>query len=213
MPANPAVNNSPAVHYVFVDYENVHRVDLSVIGSKAVQCTLLLGARQTRLDVEVVEKLMEHADSVQLVRLTASGRNALDFALAYYVGRAAMADPAGRFYIVSKDTGFDPLIDHLNSRNIATERHADYSSLPFLRSPGPPPAKAKDPSSGSLNKVLERLRRNTSNRPKRKSTLVSHLQNYLGKGTTEKTAENIVAELQTAGHLNIGDKGAVTYNL
>ena len=48
----PAVttNLPPPVNHVFVDFENVHAVDLSVIGSKAVSFTLLVGPRQTKLD-------------------------------------------------------------------------------------------------------------------------------------------------------------------
>lgn len=208
-----------ASNYVFVDYENVHKVDLSIVGTKTVYFTLLLGARQTRLDAALVEKLIEHAASVQLVRLTSSGKNALDFALAYYVGRAAMADPAGQFHIVSKDTGFDPLVEHLKSRNIHAQRHADYSSLPVSRKPGrarqkaQPKTTSKTPTTDSFVKALERLQKNTSNRPKRKTTLVSHLRNYLGKGTTEKAAETIVEKLRKAGHLTIGEKGAVTYDI
>jgi hypothetical protein len=84
-----ATDLPPPVNHVFVDFENVHEVDLEVVGRKSVHVTLLLGPRQTRLDVALVEKLLEHASTVQLVRLTSDGRNALDFALAYYVGRAS----------------------------------------------------------------------------------------------------------------------------
>ena len=47
----------PPVNHVFVDYENVHAVDPSIIGSKTVHVTLLLGAKKTKLDAAVVEKL------------------------------------------------------------------------------------------------------------------------------------------------------------
>ena len=209
MPANSNSGLNLPVNYVFVDFENVHKVDLSIFNSKTVHFTLLLGARQTKLDVTLVEKLMEHAASVQLVRLASSGKNALDFAVAYYMGRAVMADPVGSFHIVSKDTGFDPLIAHLRTRQIQAERHADYTSLAFLRSSKPSAASPDE----MFNRVLERLRRNTTNRPKRKATLVSHLRDFLGRATTEETVENIVERLGNAGHLTIGDKGAVTYNV
>src|SRR6266705_1756357 len=119
----------PPVNYVFVDFENVHTVDLAVIGSQAVSFTLLVGPRQTKLDASLVEKLFEHAVSVQLVRLTSSGRNALDFTLAYYVGRAVAADPTGYFHIVSKDTGYDPLIEHLRNKHVRAHRHNDFATL------------------------------------------------------------------------------------
>src|SRR5436190_23055943 len=113
----------PPINHVFVDFENVHKIDLDVIGSKAVSFTLLVGPRQTKLDIALVEKLFEHAVSVQLVRLTSAGRNALDFAVAYYLGRAAAFDPTGCFHIVSRDRGFDPLVEHLLSKRIDTRRH------------------------------------------------------------------------------------------
>lgn len=119
------------MNHVFVDFENVHQVDLSLIGAKSVGFTLMVGAKQTKLDSDLVEKLMAHSSSVQLVKLKSSGQNALDFALAYYLGRAVLADPTGYFHIVSKDGGFDPLIDHLRARHIQVHRHASCAELTF----------------------------------------------------------------------------------
>lgn len=122
---------APPMNHVFVDFENVHQVDLTLIGSKSVSFTLMVGAKQTKMDSDLVEKLMAHSSSVQLVKLNSSGKNALDFALAYYLGRAALADPTGYFHIVSKDGGFDPLIEHLRSRRIHVYRHASCEELTF----------------------------------------------------------------------------------
>jgi hypothetical protein len=145
------VHPAAHMHHVFVDFENVQAVDLSVLGSKGVNFTLLLGAKQTKLNVALVEKLLEHSAAVQLIRLSTSGRNALDFVLAYYVGRAVLADPTGHFHIVSKDHGYDPLIDHLRSRHILAHRHVDCSTLPFVSAPKhitvPKPAAASKPIS------------------------------------------------------------------
>lgn len=197
------------MNHVFVDFENIHQVDLAVIGSKAVCFTLLLGARQTKLDAVLVEKLMERAASAQLVRLTSSGRNALDFALAYYVGRAVMADPTGYFHIVSKDTGYDPLVEHLRSRHIHVRRHDDFTTLTFSGPTKPPSAPPED----LLTRVLDHLRKNTSNRPKRRKTLVSHLLALAGKTATEADVMKLIESLRKAGHLSLGDKDAVTYNV
>src|SRR5438477_9405351 len=133
------------VNHVFVDFENVHEIDLAVIGSKAVSFTLLVGPRQPKLDVSLVEKLFEHAVAVQLVRLTSAGKNALDFTLAYYVGRAVAADPTGFFHIVSKDAGYDPLIEHLRSKHIRARRHDDFTTLTFSW-PAKPPTPTSRPA-------------------------------------------------------------------
>jgi hypothetical protein len=207
MIAHPT-HHSPPINHVFVDFENVHEVDPSVIGARSVSLTLLLGARQTKLDAALVEKLLEHAASVQLVRLTTSGTNALDFALAYYVGRAAVADPTGWFHIVSKDTGFDPLIEHLRSRHIHARRHDDFTTLTFSAPAKLPPTPPED----LMPRVLEHLAKHVNNRPKRKKTLVSHLLAFSGNGATEADALGLVERLVKDRRISIGEKDAVTYH-
>jgi hypothetical protein len=205
---------SPPMNHVFVDFENVHHLDLSVIGARSVSLTLLLGARQTRLDAALVEKLIEHAATVQLVRLTSSGRNALDFALAYYLGRAVLADPTGHFHIVSGDTGFDPLIEHLRNRHIHADRHNNFAPL-TTPAPAPVPAPAKPqsaPPEALFTRASEHLRKLVTNRPKRKKTLVSHLRARFDKTATDATMLDLVNRLCKAGRLTIGDKEVVTYH-
>src|SRR6185436_17453779 len=210
-----ATDLPPPVNHVFVDFENVHEIDLAIIGNRAVSFTLLVGPRQTRLDVSLVEKLFEHAVSVQLVRLTSAGKNALDFTLAYYVGRAVAADPTGSFHIVSRDAGYDPLVKHLRSRNISAQRHDSFITLPFANAlksapPTPPPATRKPkspatPKSGatSLNgwetRVLEHFRKPSATRPRTQKTLVRFLVAYLGHKITEPDALRLIEALGQAG--------------
>jgi hypothetical protein len=122
---------APPMNHVFLDFENVHQVDLTLIGAKAVSLTLMVGAKQTKLASDLVEKLMEHSASVRLVKLKSSGKNALDFALAYYLGRAVLADPTAYFHLISKDGGFDSLIEHLRERHVHVQRHASCAELTF----------------------------------------------------------------------------------
>jgi hypothetical protein len=56
------------------------------------------------------------------IEISGKGCNALDFHIAYYIGRIAAEEPGAVFRIVSKDTGFDPLVRHLTARGIACER-------------------------------------------------------------------------------------------
>lgn len=219
----------PPVNHIFVDYENVHDVDHTIVGSKTVHLTLLLGPRNTKLDATVVEKLMQHAATVEMIRLTTSGRNALDFTLAYYLGRAVLADPRGCFHIVSKDKGYDALIEHLRSRHIFARRHEDFTTFTFsaaakTSAPTSPavtpaaktPAKPKAQSSnlGALEaRVLEFLRKPTTNRPRTKNKLTSHLISHLGKKVAAAEVVRLIETLSQRGQLVIGDKGKVTYHL
>lgn len=245
------------MNHVFVDYENVHQLDHSVIGTKAVCFTLLMGAKQTKVDAVVMERIMERAASVQLVRLTTTGKNALDFTIAYYVGRAVITDPTGYFHIVSRDKGYDPLIEHLRSRHIRAYRHDDFSTVtlsghpkppttapatpppatpppatppPVAPPPAAPPPKASakvssksptiaqskpqsKPPADLMTQALAHLRKNNTNRPKRKKTLLSHLRDLKGKKATDADALGLVEKLCKAGHISIGDNDAVTYHL
>lgn len=197
------------MNHVFVDFENVHEIDLSVIGNKIVTFTLLLGAKHSKLDVLLVEKMMEHASSVQLLRLASSGKNALDFALAFYLGKAATTDPTGFFHIVSKDKGFDPMVEHLRSRHINVRRYDNFSTLTFSA-----PAKSNGvPTDDLFSRVIEHLRKNKTNRPKQKKTLMRHLLGLAGNSATEAAALDLIEKLQKAGHIDIGDKEAVAYRL
>jgi len=191
----------PPMNHVFVDFENVHQIDLSIVGKKAVSFTLLLGAKQTKLDAELVEKLMENAAAVQLVRLAKSGRNALDFALSYYVGRAAITDPTAYFHIVSKDKGFDPLIEHLRSRHIQARRHDDCSSLTFSAKSKAPAA----PSDDLLDVVIKHLSKKTTGKPKTRATLVSTLGTHLGKKANAARVEELVKELFARNFVRLAD--------
>ena len=156
---------------------------------------------------DLVEKLLDHAATVQLVRLTSSGRNALDFALAYYLGRAVMADPTGRFHLISKDTGYDPLVAHLRCCHIDAQRHVDFSTLPII---GTANASAPPPED-LLLRAVDYLRKNFANRPKRKKTLVSHLLAFAGPTATEADILQLIERLHQTGHISIADTNAVTY--
>lgn len=125
------------VNHVLVDLENVKTIDAAVIGGKNLRLHVFLGPQNKKLDVEVVEKLLENAQAVQLIRIATVGRNALDFVLAYHLGQAVLADPKGYFHIVSKDAGFDALVDLLESRHVKVKRYADWSTLHFHSTPKP----------------------------------------------------------------------------
>ena len=221
--ASPPAELSPSWNHVFVDFENVQEIDFAALGNKPATYTLLLGAKQTRLDAGLVEELMKHAGMVELIRLASSGKNALDFALAYYVGRAAVVDPTGYFHIVSKDQGFDPLIEHLKSRHIRAQRHDSFSTLSFSVRPKAPAAAVALPKAAlsaessfpgqPLERELAHLKKNPNNRPKREETLVSYLKNLLGKTATEGDAVAMIGVLKKNNFLKITDNGAVTYQL
>jgi len=130
-------------HFVFVDFENVPKVDLGLIAVKPVHVTLLIGKKQTRLDTALSLQMHRIPDQVRPIEVGVSGRNALDMSLAYYLGEAVKTNPGASFHIVSKDKDFEPLIAHLLAKGVHVARHESFAGLPFLapkKASGPKPS-------------------------------------------------------------------------
>jgi hypothetical protein len=218
MNPDPAPEPRPKVNYVFVDLENVPGIDLSFIEEKTVQLMLLLGPHNTKLPVGQVERLMAHPASTKLVRLEESASEALDLTLAYYLGRAVLADPNACFHIVSNDKGFDPLVKHLNSLNIDLKRHVDVSTLPFgpqskTNKASQAPAKPAIESNEIMKAALEHLSKRGDTKPRTRTRLRNDLRDKFGKAMSEKEVETLIQQLKKSGHISINDKGTVTYHL
>ena len=61
----------------------------------------------------------------------------LDFHIAYYIGRLAAEEPSAHFHIISKDAGFDPLIQHLRSKQILSSRVQTVADIPVVKALSP----------------------------------------------------------------------------
>jgi len=217
--------NTPApVNHVFVDFENVHEIDPALIGAKATAFTLLIGPENKKLDLDVVEQLLAHAGAVQFIRLATKGRNAVDFALAYYLGQAVLADPAGYFHLISKDKGYDPLLEHLKGKHVRVRRHEDFESLSATLQPNPahqPPApatttpapihRAEPPSLSDGARLLLEILRSFTTRPRTRKTLTRHVITILGNKITEEQAGHLIKELCAAGKIAINAQDKVEY--
>ena len=224
------------VNHVFVDFENVKEVDKSVLGRTNYIVHLFLGPQNKKLDVDVVERLLEHSQAVKMIRSPKSGKNALDFVMAYHLGQAVQSDPRAFFHLVSGDVGFESLVELLKARKVKVKRHSSWEELDVAVAPatGAISAPVTGPSDGSkagnratkapanggqMNaaplssdaaKVLKGVK-NMKAPPKKKAGLVNKAKELLGKGESDSKVAKVVEELRKARHLKIDDKGAVSY--
>ena len=118
------------VNYILVDYENDPVKSLALLKDSQFRVTVFLGPHNTKLPVELVLAMQALGDRARYVVLETPGKNALDFHIAFYLGALANEDPGGFFHIISKDTGFDPLIKHLKARNILCARSVTIEEMP-----------------------------------------------------------------------------------
>ncbi|MEO6264943.1 MAG: PIN domain-containing protein [Luteimonas sp.] len=109
-------------NFVLVDFENVQPQNLGLLKAGPFHIKVFLGASQSRITLELARALQEFGSDAEYVQVTGNGSNALDFHIAFYIGRLSAAHPDADFTIVSKDTGFDPLVRHLATLGIACRR-------------------------------------------------------------------------------------------
>jgi len=119
--------------YVFIDYENVQSDDVAALKQDHFRVIVFVGARQTKIPFETAVALQQMGSNAEYVKISGSGSNALDFHIAFYIGQFAKKDPEAHFYIVSKDAGFDPLLDHLKTSKLHACRVKSVRDIPLLK--------------------------------------------------------------------------------
>src|SRR5215204_733250 len=109
-------------NFVLIDFENVQPESLQLLASEHFRVRLFIGANQTKLPYETVAAMQKLGERAEYVKIAGNGSNALDFHIAYYIGLLSAIEPSAYFHIVSKDTGFDPLIQHLKGNQVLASR-------------------------------------------------------------------------------------------
>lgn len=120
---------------LLIDYESVQPRSLGALAGADLWATVFVGAHQHRLPFDFVASMQVLGERGRYVKVATPGKNALDFHLAFYLGALVSQYPNGTYWILSKDSGFDPLIEHLQARGLTVERVA-----------GPLPQMAAEPS-------------------------------------------------------------------
>jgi hypothetical protein len=194
-------------NYILVDQENVHLQGLpKVVCEDHFRLIVFVGENQTKLAFDLVATLQKLGDRAQYVKIAGNGSNALDFHIAYMIGRLAVEDAKACFHIISKDTGFDPLIRHLKSQKICVTRVAAIQSLAFLN-----PLKAHS-DKDRIKAVVTNLQTRKASKPARVATLVSTMNSLFQKQLSETQLNALVQQLKSAGYIKI-DGEKLTYSL
>lgn len=128
------MNALTPIHYVLIDYENIQPKNLLLLARESFHVAFFVGPNQETIRVEVLDLMQRLGnDRVKHIKVEDKGKNSLDFHLAYYLGRLVERNSEGHYYVISKDSGYDPLISHLGSRQIKAYRHDDISRIPSIK--------------------------------------------------------------------------------
>jgi len=194
-----------AKNYILIDYENVKAIDLRPITDKPYHLMVFVGASQHKISTDFAMQVQD-LKAAEYVRISGNGHNALDFHIAYMIGRLAEREPDASFHIVSRDRGFDPLITYLKANNIKANRVGDLFEIRALRIP-----KAVG-DEGIVDDVVKNLRGRGSSKPRKLRTLASTIGSLFKDGLSDDEVQSVIAQLQAKGHIVVNQE-KVSYNL
>jgi len=110
----------------FIDFENVQNFSYESLDKDRDMVVIFVGHAQSKISFDVVNRTQRLGDSVRWIKMAGSGRNALDFHIAYYLGffNSAQEELGGdhKVYIVSNDGDYDVLIKHIQEGGFSCER-------------------------------------------------------------------------------------------
>ena len=193
------------MNYVLIDLENIQPEHLSVLAGQNFKVLVFVGQNQSKLSFDLVSAVQHLGKNAEYIKIQGNGPNALDFHIAFYIGQFSAENSDAHFHIISKDKGFDPLIKHLESKQIQVHRHKAISEIPL-----PKPAKAKKASQGSkaassaikaenIQKIVEFLSARGSAKPRKLKTLSNSINALFSKSLTENELKALIDELVKRG--------------
>ncbi|ABA57021.1 PIN domain-containing protein [Nitrosococcus oceani] len=184
-------------NYILIDYENVQPKSLAVLKDHPSKVLVFIGANQTKVPFDFASSLQSLGGNAEYVKIAGNGSNALDFHIAFYIGQLAERDPKGYFHIISKDTGFDPLIRHLKEKKIYAQREKEISEIPFLGVSNATSSEEK------IVAIVKSLSSRGHSRPRKVKTLANTINALFMKKLGETELMRLIEQLRQQKYIVI----------
>jgi len=193
-------------NYVLIDYENVQPKNLDLLESHPFNVLVFVGQSQARIPFDLADSMQLLGKGARYVRISGNGQNALDFHIAYYVGELAASEPDAYFHIISKDKGFDPLINHLKERKIRVRREKDIGEIPLLQ------LTDKTSMDEKISAIVKNLGGRGQSRPRKVTTLSNTINSLFNPKLDAKELSALIKEMARRKLIVINQKN-VSYKL
>ena len=168
-------------NYVLIDFENVQPKNLELLKGHGFKVLVFVGSKQVKISFDLACAMQSLGPDAEYVKIEGNGPNALDFHIAFYIGNIAAKDPDCYFHVISKDTGFDPLI--------YAQREKDISEIPLLKI-----ANSKSMAE-RIDAIVEFLKARGSAKPRAVKTLSNSVNSLFMKRLEEEELAKIIDEL------------------
>lgn len=180
-------------NYIFVDFESVQEIDLALIEGKPVKVFLFFGAQQNKVSVELMMQVHRFHDQLEMIKLEHTGKNALDFVLTHHLSLQTKAIPDGYYHVLSRDKGFDALVDHLKGRGILAARAEVFAQIPALLDIRKLTLAER---MAQVKKQLAKMNhRDKDGRPKKRKALGSMVQSVFKKQLSDEDVQTVISGL------------------
>ena len=222
--------------HLLIDFENVQPQNLDNLPTDGIHIWLFIGVQHKMLPVSLVKSLLRFGERAHLVQLQKTGKNALDFYLSYYLGQITATDPEAQIGILSRDGGYDVLVEHIleNQQAKGIVRLANIDEVQHQKiTAAPPPAllenntqpetdpKPQQSLAPYFQAALAALRRPDAFRPSRLHNLQKNLRKHILRDLfTDKTEEEsvittnaVINKLKAQNFISIDEQEAVSYHI
>lgn len=189
---------------LFIDYENIQNIELSTLQDNPFEIKIFVGQNQNKIAIELVQATQPFGKAVEWLKIEGDGKNALDFHIAFYLGCLSQTETQTSFIILSKDTGYDPLIRHAKKLGIKCRRINSILELSKTN-------QLLGLNTEQMTKVIENLSKNVKNRPRTRKTLHTHINAMFQNKLNEAEVNKIIDSLFFQKKL-IEDNNKLTYN-
>ncbi|WP_320042111.1 PIN domain-containing protein [uncultured Desulfobacter sp.] len=179
--------------------ENVQPKNLEVLSQHSFKVIVFVGESQTKLPFDLVAGIQKFGNDAKYVKIAGNGKNSLDFHIAYYLVKLAAEEPDEFFHIISKDTGFDPLIKHLRENKVKVHRETDLVEIPVLRISN---TSSKDET---INAIVKNLAGRGQSRPRKVKTLINTINSLFAKKLDDKEMMSLLQSLRDRKYIVIND--------
>ncbi len=196
----------PPTNYVLIDFENVQPQNLEILKNHPFNIIVFVGENQVRIPFKMASALQDFGKDARYIKISGNGPNALDFHIACYLGQLSSEDKDGYYHIVSKDTGFDPLIKHLKSKKIRVNRVNDLAEIPILR------ISNTTDNDEKINAIVKNLAGRGQSRPRKITTLSNTINSLFTKKLEEQELTTVINNLRAKKFITVNQEN-VSYNL
>jgi PIN domain-containing protein len=184
-------------NYVLIDFENVQPDSLERLDHDHFKLLVFVGANQGKIPYDVAASLQRFGDRMEYIKISRHGPNALDFHIAYYIGQFAAVDPAAYFHIISKDAGYDPLIEHLRGKKVFARRVPTISDIPLLKLSNCKSAAER------IEMILGKLKQLKASKPGTVKALGSTIAALFQRQLSDKEVSILINEMANKGYLTV----------